>query len=332
MGKVVNAMCAAGLYLTDAAKEYFEAFGIPPLPVPKGNTARIKPETFESIMDLMLVKFKDEVDFVIQAHGQPSGFALDITTGQKGVATVPSLVSLRKVIDLRNALRAAGNDLEALKRIVRTRLEGAQTPVPAADPDNAASVAVAVAENKRKIETEIEILKNRAGVNDETVIARIVGKMNELKKKERNRIELRTCNMGRFQPILDFFRELFNVKILRAPNHFSAFGHFTPPAPRNRASYDKFLKAHGRNFPYKFSSGQFVFDFIGLPNFEALTPSAASSDAAVVEWVKEYLGTTGKIEVSKFPVHFLTTDPPAFPQETKYRDRIKQSPAPSTNP
>jgi len=323
---------AAGLYLTDAAKEYFEAFGIPPLTVPKGNTARIKPATFEAIMDLMLVRFKNEDNFVIQAHGQPSGFALDVTTGQTGVATVPTLVSLRKVIDLRTELQAAGNDLEVLKRIVRTRLEGVQQPVPAADPNNAASVAVAVAENKRKIEAEIDLLKKRAGINDESVIGRIVGKMNELKKRQRNRIELRTCNMGQFQPVLDFFRELFNVKILRAPNHFSAFGHFTPAAPRNKASYDKFLKAHGRNFPYKFATGQFVFDFIGLPNFEAQTPSAGTSDAAVVDWAKEYLGTSGKIEVSKFPVHFLTTDPPAFPQETKYKDRIKQSPAPTTNP
>lgn len=323
---------AAGLYLTDAAKEYFEVFGIPPLTVPKGNTARIMPATFESIMDLMLVKFKDEDAFVIQAHGQASGFALDVTTGQTGVATVPTLVSLRKVIDLRAELQAAGNDLEALKRIVRTRLEGAQQPVPAADPNNPVSVAVAVTENKRKIEAEIDLLKKRAGINDESVIARIVAKMNELKKRQRNRIELRTCNMGQFQPVLDFFRELFNVKILRAPNHFSAFGHFTPAAPRNKASYDKFLKTHGRNFPYKLSSGQFVFDFIGLPNFEAQTPSAATSDSAVVDWAKEYLGTSGKIEVSKFPVHFLTTDPPAFPQEIKYQDRIKQSPAPATNP
>jgi len=323
---------AAGLYLTDAAKEYFEAFGIPPLTVPKGNTARIMPATFESIMDLMLVKFKDEDSFVIQAHGQASGFALDVTTKQTGVATVPTLVSLRKVIELRAELQAAGNDLEVLKKIVRTRLEGAQQPVPAIDPSNPGSVAVAVSENKRKIEAEIDLLKKRAGINDESVIARIVGKMNELKKKQRNRIELRTCNMGQFQPVLDFFRELFNVKILRAPNHFSAFGHFTPAAPRNKASYDQFLKAHGRNFPYRLSSGQFVFDFIGLPNFEARTPSAASSDSAVLDWAKEYLGTSGKIEVSKFPVHFLTTDPPAFPQEIKYRDRIKQSPAPTSNP
>ena len=331
-GGSVAPLRAAGLYLTDAAKEYFEAFGIAPLTVPKGKTARIKPETFESIMDLMLGRFKDEDDFVIQAHGTSSGFALDLSTGQKGVASVPTLVSLRKIIELRTALQAAGSDLEALKRIVRTRLEGGQQPVPAADPANPASVAVAVVENKRKIETEIDLLKKRAGITDEAVAARIVGKMNELRKKQRNRIELRTCNMGRFQPVLDFFRELFNVKILRAPNHFSAFGHFTPAAPRNNASYDKFLKAHGRNFPYRLSGGQFVFDFIGLPNFEALTPSAASSDAAVAEWAKDFLGTAGKIDVSKFPVHFLTTDPPAFPQETRYKDRIKQSPAPTATP
>src|SRR5215203_715789 len=133
-GGSIMPLLAAGLYLTDAAKEYFETFGIPPLTVPKGNTARIMPATFESIMDLMLVRFKDEDNFVIQAHGQASGFALDVTTGQTGVATVRTLVTLRKVIELRTELKTAGNDLEELKRIVRTRLEGAQQPVPAADP------------------------------------------------------------------------------------------------------------------------------------------------------------------------------------------------------
>src|SRR5215203_6253313 len=162
-GGSIMPLLAAGLYLTDAAKEYFEIFGIPPLTVPKGNTARIMPATFESIMDLMLVKFKDEDSFVIQAHGQPSGFALDVTTKQTGVATVPTLVSLRKVIDLRTELQAAGNDLEVLKKIVRTRLEGAQQPVSAIDPRNPASVAAAVSENKRKIEAEIDLLKKRAG-------------------------------------------------------------------------------------------------------------------------------------------------------------------------
>ena len=316
---------AAGLYLTDAAKEYFETFGVPPLTVPKGKTARINPQTFESIMDLMLDKFKDEESFVIQAHGQPSGFALDITTGHSGVATQPALISLRKIVELRNELKAAANDLEALKLIVKTKL--GQEPAVADDPKNPASVARAVTENKQKVETEIDRLKKQAGISDEAVIARLVQKMQQLKQKPRKRIELRTCNMGRFQAALDFFRELFNAKILRAPDHFSAFGHFTPPAPRNRASYDKFLKAHGRNFPYTVNGGQFVFDFIGLPNFEAQTPSAATSDAAAVDWAREFLGNGAKIEANKFPVHFLTTDPPAFPQETRYKDRIKQSPA-----
>jgi Domain of unknown function (DUF4157) len=329
-GRGATPLFAAGLYLTDAAKEYFETFGIPPLTVPKGKTARIKPETFESIMDLMLVKFQDEEDFVIQAHGQPSGFALDITTGQNGVASQPALISLRKIVELRSELTAAGNDLDALKKIVKTRL--GQEPAVPDDPKNPVSVARAVGENRQKVEAEIDVLKKQGGISDEAVIARIVKKMQDLKQKQRNRIELRTCNMGRFQPTLDFFRELFNAKILRAPDHFSAFGHFTPPAPRNQASYDKFLKAHGRNFPYRVSGGQFIFDFIGLPNFEAQTPSAATCDAAAIDWAREYLGSGGKVEVNKFPIHFLTTDPPAFPQETRYKDRIKQSPALNATP
>jgi len=330
-GGAVGPLRAAGLYLTDPAKQYFETFGIAPLTVPKGKTARIKPETFEAIMDLMLGKFQDEEDFVIQAHGVPNGFALDITTGQKGVATQASLISLRKVVELRRDLTLAGNNLETLKQIVRTKLQGGQEPVLPVDPGSPASVAVAVEENKKKIETEIDLLKKRGGITDEAVITRIVQKMDDLRRKQRNRIELRSCNMGRFQPVLDFFRGLFNARILRAPDHFSAFGLFIPTAPRNQGSYDNFLKAHGRNFPYRLGGGQFAFDFIGLPHFQVQTPSAATSDAAVMDWAKEYLGN-GKIEANQFPIHFLTTDPPAFPQETRYKDRIKQSPAPTATP
>src|SRR4029453_4724154 len=118
------------------------------------------------------------------------------------------------------------------------------------DPNNKTAVDAAVQANKQKIEREITRLKGLAKVQDETAIARVVKKINDLKNKQRNRIELRACNMGILQAVMDFYRQMFNAKILRAANLFSAFGHFVPAAPRSDASYNIFLKQHGKAFAY----------------------------------------------------------------------------------
>ena len=325
-GSGSNALAAAGLYMGDASREFMETFGIDPLQVAKGNTAKIDPLTFEKIVDLMTDKFKNEDDFIIDAHGNPNGFGIPIAQNEQAQATTQVLATLPRILDLRSALTKAGNNLEELKKIVRDKMNG--TPASPTDPNNQAAVDAAIAENKQKVETEISRLKHFANVQDEAMMARLIKKINDLKNKQRNRIELRTCNMGHFQGVMDFFRALFNAKILRATTNFSAFGHFVPLAPRNDASYKIFLKQNGKAFPYDVNGGKFAFAVIPRPNAKADTPSAATSDAAVTNWIKKFLGGSANVSVNKFPSHFLLTDPPAFPQETNYKDHIKESKAP----
>jgi hypothetical protein len=321
-----NPLAAAGLYMTDASREYMETFGIDPLQVPKGNTAKINPLTFEKILDLMLDKFKTEDDFVIDAHGQPGGFGIPIIKGEDGQATTPHLATLSKIVDLRSELMKAGDNLKELQRIVRDKTQDSNPDSPG-DPNNPSAVEAAVKANKQKIEREISRLKGFAKVKDEAAIARVVKKIKDLKNRQRNRIELRTCNMGHFPGVMDFFRDMFNAKILRAANHFSAFGYFIPTAPRNDASYTTFLKQHGKAFPYAVNGGKFAFEYIPKPQAKADIPSAASSDAAVASWIKKFLGGGANVKVSKFPTHFLLTERPAFPQETNYKNHIKESKA-----
>ncbi len=319
-----EALAAAGLYRTDDAREFMETFGIDPLQIPKGNTAKIDPLTFEKILDLMLDKFKNEDDFVIDAHGDKNGFGIDIIKGEQGQATTANLATLPKILDLRSEFTKAGDNLKELQRIVRDKtLDG--NPVSPGDPNNKTAVDAAIQANKQKIEAEITRLKNSAKVQNETAIARVVNKINNLKNKQRNRIELRTCNMGHLQPVMDFYRKMFNAKLLRAATNFSAFGHFIPAAPRSDASYNIFVKQHGKAFVYAVNGGKFAFEFIGLPGAKADIPSAATSDAAVTSWIKRFLGSGTNVKVSKFPSHFLTTDPPAFPQDTNYKNHIKES-------
>ena len=232
---------------------------------------------------------------------------------------------------MRSALTKAGDDLKELQRIVREKTP-ASDPVPATDPNNKDSVARAVQENKDKIEREITRLKGTAKFQNEAKMAQVVKKMNDLKNKQRNRIELRTCNMGHHAPVMDFYRNLFNAKILRALSHFSAFGHFEPIPPRNDTSFKSFTKQHGKAFIDDVKVGKFAFDYIPLPGAKALIPSAATSDAAVTAWIKTFLGKAANVKVGKFPCHFLTTTPPAFPQDKNYKSHIKESKATPPTP
>jgi len=324
-GRGEGPLAAAGLYMNTSAKDYFETFGINPLLVPKGKTAKISPLTFESIVELMIDKFKDEDDFVMEVHGDPSGFGIEIAKGESASATTRVLATLPKIVGLRADLNAAGNDLPKLQKIVKEKtLDG--NPVSPSDPNNPSAVASAIQQNKQKIEAEITRLKSFAKVKDETIIARLVKKMDDLKNKQRNRIELRSCNMGHFPGVMDFFRVLFNAKSLRAPTNFSAFGYFIPVAPRSKATYDRFVQQHPKCFPYKLSgNSKFAFEYEPLPDAKANTPSAATSDAAVKDWIKKFLGDAAKIEAAKFPSHFLLTNPPAFPKEANYTSHVKES-------
>jgi hypothetical protein len=276
---------------------------------------------------LMTDKFKNEDDFVIDAHGHPNGFGIPIAKGEKAQATSQVLATLPRILDLRSALTRAGDNLQELQQIVRDKVQGVTPAVPT-DPNNKAAVDAAIQENKQKIETEISRLKSFAGVQDEAVIATLVKKIGDLKNKQRNRVELRTCNMGHHQGIMDFFRALFNAKILRAATNFSAFGHFIPAAPRSDASYKLFLKQQGEVFPDDVDGGKFAFAYIPKPNAQADIPSAATSDKAVLSWIKKHLGDSPNVKAGKFPSHFLLTKPPAFPRDTEYKSHIKESKAP----
>jgi hypothetical protein len=302
-----------------------ETFGIDPLQVPKGNTAKIDPLTFEKILDLMTDKFKNEDDFIIDAHGNENGFLIPIIKGGHAMATSRNLATIQGIVELRAALKNAGDDLQKLQGIVR-RMSQNNTPVSPGDPNNPAAVDKAVKENKQKIEDEISRLKKSIKFNDESAMARVVQKINELKKKQRNRIELRACNMGIFPGLMTFFRALFNAKILRAVKHFSAFGHFIPE-PRSDASYKAFLKKHGKAIIYPVTGGNFAFEYIPKPDAKADIPSVATSDAAVKEWVKAHQGDAPNVKASKFPTHFLLKDPPAFQKDTNYKILIAESKA-----
>jgi hypothetical protein len=171
-------------------------------------------------------------------------------------------------------------------------------------------------------------MKNAAGVQNDAVISRLAKKMADLKNKQRNRIELRTCNMGNNQGVMDFFRVLFNAKILRAVAKFSAFGHFAPAAPRNDTSYKMFLKQQSQVFPKAVTGGKFAYAYIPKPHAQADTPSAATSDLAVKSWIDMRLGPSSKVNINNFPTHFLLTSEPAFPKMDEYKREIKESKAP----
>lgn len=317
-GRASNALAtsAVALYLFDSAKDYFETFGLDNLDIPKGKTDKINPGTYEKLLDLM-IKWKDEKNLVLQAHGTRNGWAIPIVDkNDDAIATTRNLNVMRGIVKLIDDIAAAGDDFSKLKALL-SKHNVLQSP---RDADDA----------KKMIKEVLDKEKSDLKLTDEAVIKRVVGKMDQVKGFQRDRVELRSCNMGTFQPTLDFFRGEYNTKLLRAPDQFSLFGWFLPPHFNiNSQAYNTFIKKIKiKYFTYKMTNGTFAFAYKGLPHAQAELPGAADNNLTVKDFAKTKMSTKAlpDSKVKMCPTHFLLTDPPAFEKEKNYTDHLQQSP------
>ena len=311
------AVSAVALYLFDSAKDYFETFGLDNLDIPKGKTDKINPATYEKLLDLM-IKWKDEKNLVLQAHGSSLGWGISVIDKQdEPYATTRNLNVMRGIVQLSDAITAAGDDFDKLKALCTKH--------------NVLLPPTNVDEAKQKIKEVLDKQKSDLKLTDEAAIRRVVGKMDQVKAIKRDRIELRSCNMGILQPTLDFFRSEYNTTLLRAPDQFSLFGWFLPPHFNiSSQAYTTFIKKIKiKYFTYKMTSGTFAFAYKGLPHAQAELPGAADNNLTVKDFAKAKMSTKElpDSKVKMCPTHFLLTDPPAFEKEKNYTDHLQQSPA-----
>lgn len=318
LGRAAHSLAASAvaLYLFDSAKDYFETFGLDNLDIPKGKTDKINPATYEKLLDLM-IKWKDEKNLVLQAHGSRLGWGISVIDKQdEPFATTRNLNVMRGIVQLSDEITAAGDDFDKLKALCTKH----SVLLPPTNPDEA----------KKKIKEVLDKQKSDLKLTDEAVIRRVVGKMDQVKAIKRDRVELRSCNMGTLQATLDFFRGEYNTTLLRAPDQFSLFGWFLPPNFNISAqAYNTFIKKSTiKYFTYKMTNGTFGFAYKGLPHAQAELPGGADNKLTVKDFAKAKMSTKelpdGK--VTKCPTHFLLTDPPAFEKEKEYKDHLQQSP------
>lgn len=311
------AASAVALYLFDSAKDYFETFGLDNLDIPKGKTDKINPGTYEKLLDLM-IKWKDEKNLVLQAHGSRLGWGISVIDKQdEPIATTRNLNVMRGIVQLSDAITAAGDDFSKLKALL-SKHNVLQAP---RDVDDA----------KKMIKEVLDKQKSDLKLTDEAAIRRVVGKMDQVKAIKRDRVELRSCNMGNLQDTLDFFRGEYNTTLLRAPDQFSLFGWFLPPNFNiNSQAYNIFIKkVKIKYFTYKMTNGTFAFAYKGLPHAQAELPGAADNNLTVKDFAKAKMSMKElpDSKVKMCPTHFLLTDPPAFEKEKVYTDHLQQSPA-----
>ncbi|MBC7911560.1 MAG: hypothetical protein H7Y30_13720 [Pyrinomonadaceae bacterium] len=162
------------------------------------------------------------------------------------------------------------------------------------------------------------------GLDSVDDILRIVKKMDAVKAIQRKTIELRTCNMGKIQDTLTFFREEFNADTLAAPKVLSAFGSCVPGM--GKLAVNVFDKDHAAGAA-TFNSGTDKFGFACGPmkaDFTADTFSAATNVSVINAFVTASIMGNKKFNPSNFPIHFMFTVPPAFPLEAAYTNQIAQ--------
>ncbi|HEY0546747.1 MAG TPA: DUF4157 domain-containing protein [Pyrinomonadaceae bacterium] len=304
------ALAAVALVMDKAGQDYFTTFDtLDPLQITR--IEMIKPLTYEKLLDLLMdTRFEKESDFLIQAHGEPYGFAFSIvptqTSDKDSAAHI--LRTLMQAATLIAAYKAAGDDLAKLKAVMKDIMK--------VDP------AFDVASAKAAIKGKIDEMKKAIGINSDDDILRVAKKMAEVRKKQRGSIELRTCNMGVSKDTLNFFREQFNANSLGAPNVYSAFGRCrTDIGPEA-------MKSFIRNHPEKeglveLDDQQFGFTWVQVHNkYEVNTFSAALNQAVVKAWVTNFIMGGKKFQAADFPVHFLISRPALFPLDPKYKGRI----------
>ncbi|MBV9210690.1 MAG: DUF4157 domain-containing protein [Acidobacteria bacterium] len=301
---------AVALVMDKAGQDYFTTFDtLDPLQITK--IEMIKPLTYERILDLLMdARFEKESDFLIQAHGEPYGFAISIVPGQaagkdSAAHTLRQMMSLAVLIA---AYKAAGDDFAKLKAVMKDIMKVDPKPFPD--------------ETKAEIEREIFRQKKLIGIDSDDDILRVVKKMADVRQKQRGIIELRTCNMGVSPASLEFFREQFNANSLAAPNLYSAFGRARPDI--GASALKNFIKNHPeKEGLVQVGSEQFGFTWQQVPNkFEVFTFSAALNQAVVKSWVTAFIMGGKKFQATDIPVHFLISRPALFPLDAKYKGRI----------
>ncbi|MFZ0131684.1 MAG: hypothetical protein WAK95_04020 [Desulfobacterales bacterium] len=311
--------------------EYFTAFPqLGDLTIQK--TTVLKPANFENLMAVILTS--KQKNFVIDAHGDPSGLSMHLASGTQIAATKQSFFILRGIEHIRSWMlllkqsntiweRVSGTDLDKWRRILETlhskpwqNMVGKDWPTRAprvSDVDAARGIV------QSRITALVEALFPGSVPNKQERVYRLIKKMLQLQAKGIREIQFRACNIGKDPVTLYEFRKFFGADHLCAPDARSGIGLVAPRI--DRGGVDRLAKRRLTQL-YDLPSGRFAI-FIDISGAKFTAACAADSQAAVGEWIASHIMANSTYRKGTLPIHFLQTKPLVFALDKEYAAHIQ---------
>jgi peptidoglycan hydrolase-like protein with peptidoglycan-binding domain len=294
----------------------------------------LKPANFENLVDLMLSSKQN--NFVIDAHGDPSGLSMHLASGTKIATTKQSFFILRGIERIRSLMRlakesntiwerASGTDLNKWRRILETlhsktwqKMAGPSWPT---DTPQVSDVDAARGIVQSRITALVDALFPGLVPNKQERVDRLIKKMLQLQAKGIREIQFRACNIGKDSGTLFEFRKFLGADHLCAPDVRSGIGLVVPRI--DRGAVDRLAKKRLTQL-YDLPGGRFAI-LIEISGATFSAACAADTQAAVAEWVASHLMANSGYRKGTLPLHFLQTRPLVFARDQRYAAHIQCS-------
>ena len=331
-GQTGSESATADAFVADAdGKAYFTTFPqLGDLTIRKSTV--LSPAHFESLVDHLLAS--DQKNFVIDAHGNPLGLHMPLASGTKISAVRRSLFMLTGIERIRTLMRladesntiwehASGTDLDKWRRIVETMHSGTWhdmigDPWPR-DAPSVATVPAAKSLVRSRLSALVDALFPGGVSGKQGRVDRLIEKMLQLQAKGIREIQFRACNIGKDAVTLHEFRRFFGADHLCAPDVRSGMGPTSLAI--SRAAVDG-LASRRLAQVYDLPSGRFAIR-VEVSGVTFKATCAATTQAAVGEWVAAHLMAHSRYRTGTFPIHFLEIEPRVFALDPEYAARIK---------
>ena len=322
---------ADAFVLDKDGKDYFDTFPqLGDLSIQRATV--LTPSHFEHLMDQLLASSRN--NFVIDAHGDPSGLSMPLSDGTAMSPTKTSLFMLRGIEHIQALMRltqesntiwerASGTDLDRWQQIVNLMHSKTwQTMIGSGWPTQTPRVSD-VAAAKTLVQSLLTALVNALfpgrSAGRQAHVDTLIKKMLQLQAKGIREIQFRSCNIGKDPVTLYEFRKFLSADHLCAPDVRSGIGRVVPRI--DRGAVDRLAKRPSTQV-YDLPGGRFAI-FINIVAAKFTAACAADSQAAVGEWVTSHVMAHSRFRRGTLPVHFLKTQPLAFALDPDYAAHIQ---------
>jgi hypothetical protein len=323
-------LLADAFVLDNDGKRYFDTFPqLGDLFVQKATV--LTPSHFESLMDHMLAS--NQKNFVIDAHGDPSGLSMELASGTEISAKKKSLFILRGIEHIRTLMRladesnsiwgrASGTYLDRWRRVVETlhsktwqkMMSDTWPAMPqVSDVDAARSIV------QSRLTALVNSLFPGKIANKQERVDRLIKKMLLLQAKGFRQIQFRACNIGKDPVALYEFRKFFGADHLCGPDVRSGIGSVAPDI--SRGGVDRLAKIRLTQ-QYDLASGRFAI-LIRISDHKFKAFCAADTPDAVMEWVAAHIMAKSRYRKGTLSIHFLQSEPRVFALDKDYAAHIK---------